>query len=97
MYLSLFSDIHKTRTDKFLEYLQNLNNCTVAYICTLKKRMGTLDLAKCVELGVKPGPLLGQLKNGQDIVLPNGKLVQSSDVKTPDDPGPVFIGMYLFV
>lgn len=57
-----------------------------------QKRLGTLDLAKCVELGVKPGPMLGQLKNGLDVVLPDGSLVQSKDVKTPDDPGPVFIG-----
>lgn len=43
-------------------------------------------------MGVKAGPMLGQLKSGFDVVLPNGTLVLSSDVKTPDDPGPVFIG-----
>lgn len=59
---------------------------------SFQKRLGTLDLAKCVELGVKPGPMLGQLKSGQDVVLPDGSLVMSKDVKTPDDPGPVFIG-----
>lgn len=64
---------------------------SVAYICTLKKRLGTLDLAKCVEKGVPPGPLLGQLKSGIDVVLADGTLVMSKDVKTPDDPGPVFI------
>nr|AGC92712.2 Ribonuclease Z-like protein [Heliconius erato] len=57
------------------------------------KRLGTLDLEKCVEFGVKPGPMLGMLKNGQDVVLPDGTLVRSKDVKTPDDPGPVFIVM----
>lgn len=57
-----------------------------------QKRLGTLDLEKCVEFGVKPGPMLGMLKNGQDVVLPDGTLVRSKDVKTPDDPGPVFIG-----
>lgn len=59
-----------------------------------QKRLGALNLEKCVELGVKPGPLLGKLKNGQDVVLPDGTLVLSKQVKTPDDPGPVFIGMY---
>lgn len=58
----------------------------------LQKRMGTLDLEKCVEKGVKPGPMLGQLKNGHDVVLPDGTLVRAKDVKTPDQPGPVFIG-----
>ncbi|XP_046959324.1 ribonuclease Z, mitochondrial isoform X2 [Vanessa cardui] len=84
-------DALKMKDEKVLHELQKQSHCTVAYICTLKKRLGTLVLEKCVELGVKPGPLLGQLKSGQDVVLPDGKLVRSKDVKTPDDPGPVFI------
>ncbi|XP_064071997.1 ribonuclease Z, mitochondrial isoform X2 [Vanessa tameamea] len=84
-------DALKSKNEKVLHELQKQSHCTVAYICTLKKRLGTLVLEKCVEFGVKPGPLLGQLKSGQDVVLPNGKLVRSKDVKTPDDPGPVFI------
>ncbi|KAI8435659.1 hypothetical protein MSG28_003922 [Choristoneura fumiferana] len=85
-------DPHKKKiTEKVLMDLQMKGNCSVSYICTLKKRLGTLDLAKCVELGVKPGPMLGQLKSGHDVILPDGRLVLSKDVKTPDDPGPVFI------
>ncbi|XP_075973216.1 ribonuclease Z isoform X2 [Anticarsia gemmatalis] len=84
-------DLCKKKTEKVLADLQKKSHCSVAYICTLKKRLGTLDLAKCVELGVKPGPMLGQLKSGQDVVLPDGTLVLAKDVKTPDDPGPVFI------
>ncbi|KAJ2939219.1 hypothetical protein O0L34_g8533 [Tuta absoluta] len=84
-------DNRKQRTDNILNKLQKMTQCTVSYICTLNKRLGTLDLAKCVERGVKPGPLLGQLKSGQNVVLPDGTLVLSKDVKTPDDPGPVFI------
>ncbi|CAH2980475.1 unnamed protein product [Chilo suppressalis] len=84
-------DPMKKKTEKVLHDLQKKSNCSVAYICTLKKRLGSLDLAKCVEFGVKPGPLLGQLKAGHDVVLPDGTLVLSKDVKTPDDPGPVFI------
>ncbi|XP_059059090.1 ribonuclease Z, mitochondrial [Achroia grisella] len=88
---SFDKDAMKKKTENVLHELQKKSHCSVAYICTLKKRLGTLDLAKCVEFGVKPGPLLGQLKNGQDVVLPDGTLVLSKDVKTPDDPGPVFI------
>lgn len=54
-------------------------------------RPGALCLEKCVENGVPPGPLLGQLKNGIDITLPNGKKIFANDVKAPDDPGPIFI------
>ncbi|XP_052759538.1 ribonuclease Z, mitochondrial isoform X3 [Galleria mellonella] len=88
---NLEKDAVMKKTEKVLQQVQRKSHCSVAYICTLKKRLGTLDLAKCVEFGVKPGPLLGQLKNGQDVVLPDGTLVLSKDVKTPDDPGPVFI------
>ncbi|CAH0751050.1 unnamed protein product, partial [Diatraea saccharalis] len=87
----LDKDSMKKKTEKVLHDLTKKTNCSVAFICTLKKRLGTLDLAKCVEFGVKPGPMLGQLKAGQNVVLPDGTLVLSSDVKTPDDPGPVFI------
>ncbi|XP_058121593.1 ribonuclease Z, mitochondrial [Anopheles coustani] len=63
----------------------------MAYICKLKPRLGQLSLEKCVDFGVPAGPLLGQLKNGNDITLPDGRIVKSSDVRAPDDPGPVFI------
>ncbi|XP_039754100.1 ribonuclease Z, mitochondrial isoform X1 [Pararge aegeria] len=84
-------DYLKKKTERVLEELHKQSYSTVAYICILKKRLGTLDLEKCVEFGVKPGPLLGQLKSGHDVLLPDGRIVLSKDVKTPDDPGPVFI------
>uniref|UniRef100_A0A1B0GNA5 ribonuclease Z n=1 Tax=Phlebotomus papatasi TaxID=29031 RepID=A0A1B0GNA5_PHLPP len=63
----------------------------VAYICKLKPRPGVLCLEKCVDRGVPPGPLLGQLKNGIDVTLPNGTVVKANDVRGPDDKGPLFI------
>lgn len=63
----------------------------MAYICKLKSKPGPLNLQKCVEAGVPPGPLLGQLKNGNDVSLPNGNVVKASDVRAPDDPGPAFV------
>lgn len=63
----------------------------MAYICKLKPRHGSLCFEKCVEKGVTPGPLFGMLKDGEDITLPNGNVVRSSDVRMPDDPGAVFI------
>lgn len=67
----------------------------MSYICKLHPRPGTLSLEKCVEKGVKPGPLLGQLKAGQDITLPDGTIVLSKDVCSPPTPGPVFLGILL--
>lgn len=66
-----------------------------AYVCKLKPKAGTLDLEKCVERHVPPGPLLGQLKNGFDVVLEDGTTVMSKEVRGPDDPGPKFICKWL--
>lgn len=63
----------------------------MSYVCKFKPKLGVLNLEKCLDRGVPPGPLLGQLKNGNDIVLPNGTTVLSSDVRDPDDPGPIFL------
>uniref|UniRef100_A0A1B6E0U4 Zinc phosphodiesterase ELAC protein 2 n=1 Tax=Clastoptera arizonana TaxID=38151 RepID=A0A1B6E0U4_9HEMI len=64
---------------------------SMAYICRLNNRPGTLLLEACVEHGVPPGPLLGRLKAGEDVTLKDGRIVRSIDVKEPDDPGAVFI------
>ncbi|XP_021942472.1 ribonuclease Z, mitochondrial-like [Zootermopsis nevadensis] len=63
----------------------------LSYICQLKPRPGTLCLERCVDRRVPPGPLLGKLKAGEDVTLPDGTLVKSADVRLPDDPGPIFI------
>lgn len=62
----------------------------MAFVCQLKPRPGALSLEKCVDRGVPPGPLLGQLKNGHDVQLPDGRIVRAADVRSPDDPGPTF-------
>ncbi|XP_030751633.1 ribonuclease Z, mitochondrial isoform X3 [Sitophilus oryzae] len=67
------------------------NKTSVCYICCLQPRPGSLNLEKCVLKGVPPGPLLGRLKNREDVTLENGDTVKSSDVCHPDDPGPVFL------
>ncbi|MGR6897388.1 ribonuclease Z [Rummeliibacillus sp. BSL5] len=45
-----------------------------------KQQKGTLLMDKAVALGVPKGPLLGRLKNGEDIVLEDGTVVRSIDV-----------------
>ncbi|XP_048520039.1 ribonuclease Z, mitochondrial isoform X2 [Dendroctonus ponderosae] len=64
---------------------------SMCYICRLQPRPGALNLDKCVKNGVPPGPLLGLLKNGEDVTLGNGTVVKSVDVCEPDDPGPIFL------
>ncbi|XP_046740756.1 ribonuclease Z, mitochondrial [Diprion similis] len=63
----------------------------MAYICKFKDRPGTLSLIKCVEQGVPSGPLFGKLKEGKDVTLEDGRIVKSSDVMGPTEPGSVVI------
>lgn len=65
----------------------------MSYLCRLTPRPGALNLEKCVKMGVRPGPILGKLKAGQDVELENGTIVRSTDVCEPDDAGPVFLGI----
>lgn len=64
---------------------------TVAYACKGHSKPGQLLIEKCVEQGVPPGPLLGDLKNGKDVVLPCGKIVYSKDVVSEEQPCPLFL------
>lgn len=73
------------------KYSKTRISSVMSYICRLHPRAGKLSLEKCLEKGVKPGPLLGQLKNGQDITLPDGTVVLSKDVCSPTTPGPIFL------
>ncbi|XP_011313701.1 ribonuclease Z, mitochondrial [Fopius arisanus] len=70
--------------------LRKITGC-IAYICKLHPKSGRLNLEKCVEKGVTPGPVLGDLKAGKDVTLPDGTLIRSVDVCDPEIPGPVFI------
>ncbi|XP_044272419.1 ribonuclease Z, mitochondrial isoform X2 [Tribolium madens] len=81
----------KISESKLLQHKNKPTNLSMAYICQLQPRPGALCLDKCVSFGVPPGPLLGRLKSGQDVILANGNVVKASDVCEPDDPGPVFI------
>ena len=52
----------------------------IAFVCSFSPKPGRLDFGACVELGVPPGPLLGRLKAGQDVTLPDGTVVRAAQV-----------------
>ena len=52
-----------------------------------KPLQGELLIEKARELGVPKGPLLGKLKNGEDITLDDGRIVLSNEVTAPPKPG----------
>jgi len=57
----------------------------MAYLISVTPKKGKLNAAKCVEMGVPPGPLLGKLKNGEDVTLESGVVVKSKDVCDPEE------------
>lgn len=40
---------------------------------------GELQVAKLLELGIKPGPIFGQLKKGKTVTLATGEIIKGSD------------------
>ena len=40
---------------------------------------GELQVAKLLELGIKPGPIFGQLKKGKTVTLATGEVIKGSD------------------
>jgi len=63
----------------------------LAYYCQMPQIAGQLNVEKCREFKVPIGPLLGKLKGGEDVTLPDGRLVKSSEVCEPPKRGTTFI------
>ena len=66
-------------------------NSAIAYICSFSPKPGRLDVDACVERGVPPGPLLGKLKAGQDVVLEDGRTVRAADVVAETEPPSAYL------
>ena len=60
---------------------------TFGYRVEQKNLPGELLIEKAVALGVPKGPLLKQLKNGEDVILEDGTVVNSRDVVGPAKKG----------
>ena len=54
-----------------------------------KPRSGRLKVELLRELGIRPGPDYGRLKQGGSLTLPDGRLIRSEDVTEPMLPGRV--------
>lgn len=52
-----------------------------------KDRPGTLLVDKLKELGISPGPIYKQIKNGENVVLENGTVVESAQFVGPAQKG----------
>ncbi|GMT25217.1 hypothetical protein PFISCL1PPCAC_16514, partial [Pristionchus fissidentatus] len=61
------------------------NTTDMAYYIELKDAPRRIDPVRLIKMAVPKGPLIGKLKNGESITLPNGSVVTPEDVTMEDD------------
>ncbi|MEY8461927.1 ribonuclease Z [Streptococcus merionis] len=78
-------------TDKFKVYADKLDHTIfcIGYRVIQKDLEGTLDAEALRAAGVPFGPLFGQVKNGHNVTLPDGREIIASDYLSPPRPGKV--------
>jgi len=59
----------------------------LGYALVEGQRPGRFHKAKALELGVPEGPMFGALQRGDDVTLPDGRVVRSADVVGPPRAG----------
>lgn len=94
IYFHEFNEKHVGKileTDKFTVYAEKLAHTIfcVGYRVVQKDLEGTLDAEKLKAAGVPFGPLFGKIKNGQDIVLEDGRKIIAQDYVSAPKKGKV--------
>lgn len=75
--------------DQFVVHASELEHVipSFGYRIVQKPLEGALDAEKAKALGVPRGPLLAQLKKGENVTLEDGRVVLSEDVTSPQEAG----------
>lgn len=60
---------------------------TVGYALVEHDRLGRFDPDRARELGIPEGPLWGKIHKGQEVALPDGRVVQPGELVGPPRPG----------
>ena len=60
------------------------------YAVIEKEQTGRFKAEKAREMGIPPGPLYGRLKSGEQIELPDGRIINGLDLVGPPRPGRKF-------
>ncbi|CAI2351399.1 unnamed protein product [Caenorhabditis sp. 36 PRJEB53466] len=58
----------------------NANDVDIAFLIEMKEAARRIDAAKLMELKVPKGPLIGKLKSGEAVTLPDGRTIQPDQV-----------------
>jgi len=59
----------------------------IGFLFVEHDRTGTFNVERATRLGIPSGPLYGKLKAGEDITLPDGRIVRASTMVGPAIPG----------
>lgn len=81
----IFENNHFTVTAAQLEH----GVISYGYRIEEKDKPGELLVDKLKTLGIKPGKIYQEIKNNPETVLPNGDIIQRSDVLGPDKKGQI--------
>lgn len=75
--------------DDFTVFCDRLEHRVPAfgYRIVEKDRPGRFDVERAKALGIPPGPVYGQLKQGKTITLDDGRRIRGTDLCGPDEPG----------
>jgi ribonuclease Z len=60
---------------------------TLGYLFTENEKTGTFNTDRAERLGIPPGPQYGELKAGNNITLPDGRVVEAKTMVGPPIPG----------
>jgi ribonuclease Z len=67
------------------------DNAAISYICQGTSLPRKFNKAAAIALGIKPGPVYGQLQKGISVTLDDGRIVTQEMVCDPEVPGHVFM------
>ena len=67
----------------------------MSYICIPKQKNRTFNKEKAIKLGLKPGPVFGELQKGKSITLEDGRIITLKDVS--DEPLPSSSILILYI
>ena len=75
--------------------LNNSNIFSMSYICIPKQKNRSFNKNKAAELGLKPGPVFGELQKGKTVTLEDGRVISLKDVSDEPLPSSSVLILYL--
>ena len=85
------SNIKKSFSDDLIDCQIIRLTKSICFDIKIKDSKGGLNVSLLESLGIKPGPIYGELRRGKSITLENGKIISSEEVTNPNIIGERFL------